>query len=157
VIALNVGLGREKGQARLYTDGVSPTVLPQDGMSQHETINIVPLDDILGDCGCKKVRMLKIDVEGFELEVLKGAISLLSSDDAPAICVEIGVYGSGYTEFFDFLSAVNRYQLFRLTGTKSFRSKLKRIDRAAVFEAHDNVMCLLPEHLQQLPSELLTR
>src|SRR5207302_617986 len=45
------------------------------------------LDDMVTCLGVTP-SLLKIDVEGSELEVLRGAGSLLDSPDAPAICLE---------------------------------------------------------------------
>ena len=46
------------------------------------------LDDLLGDLGVHRVAVLKIDVEGFEEHVLRGAETLLRQPQPPAILFE---------------------------------------------------------------------
>ena len=47
------------------------------------------LDNYLKEKNIEKVDFIKCDVEGFELKVLKGAKSLLSSEEPPIILIEI--------------------------------------------------------------------
>ena len=51
-------------------------------------IDTVKLDTLLNELGIQQVDMIKIDVEGFEYHVFKGAESLLSFKDAPDIIFE---------------------------------------------------------------------
>jgi FkbM family methyltransferase len=52
------------------------------------SVMTVKLDTLLKELGIKKVDLIKIDVEGFEYHVFKGAESLLSGNDAPDIIFE---------------------------------------------------------------------
>lgn len=56
-------------------------------------INVVPLDGYFRD---NKTILLKIDVEGFEFEVLKGASKFLESDNLKAIIIELNGSGNRY-------------------------------------------------------------
>jgi FkbM family methyltransferase len=47
----------------------------------------VSLDDLVRDCGLERVDVVKIDVDGPELDVLDGAIEMLARF-RPAVCVE---------------------------------------------------------------------
>jgi FkbM family methyltransferase len=51
-------------------------------------VDTIKLDTLLKELGIRKVDMIKIDVEGFEYHVFKGAESLLSGEDAPDIIFE---------------------------------------------------------------------
>jgi len=53
------------------------------------TVQVVKLDDWLAGREIEKVDFLKLDVEGGELEVLKGALSLTSGNARPIILVEV--------------------------------------------------------------------
>jgi FkbM family methyltransferase len=52
------------------------------------TVKTIRLDTLLRDLGIQKVHLVKIDVEGFEYHVFKGATALLSARDAPDIIFE---------------------------------------------------------------------
>jgi FkbM family methyltransferase len=51
-------------------------------------VETIKLDTLLSELGIQKVHIIKIDVEGFEYHVFKGAGSLLSGKDAPDIIFE---------------------------------------------------------------------
>lgn len=75
----------------------------------------VTLDSVVESIGCRPA-LLKIDVEGYEAHVLRGARALLQSPDAPVICFELnpmtlGEVGSG----IEFVAAALRgYRFFYL-------------------------------------------
>jgi len=73
------------------------------------------LDDIVS-CLSVIPTLLKIDVEGSELQVLRGAGSLLDSPDAPAICLEwnpitMKERGSSLTDLVELLGARTCYYI----------------------------------------------
>jgi hypothetical protein len=51
-------------------------------------VDSVTLDTIVAERGCPPPRLLKIDVEGFEFDVLKGAARMLASEQAPVVLFE---------------------------------------------------------------------
>ena len=52
------------------------------------TVPSVTLDSLVKKLNLASVDLIKIDVEGFELDVLKGAMELLSSEKPPLIVFE---------------------------------------------------------------------
>jgi len=52
-----------------------------DSEKNSEHINVSTIDVISRDLGLDRIDLLKIEVEGFELEVLKGAKSKLEKGD----------------------------------------------------------------------------
>lgn len=64
-----------------------------------ETCKVVKLDDYIRDEAIGNVAFLKCDVEGGELQVLKGALSLLTRPSPPALMVEIF---EGWTKSFGY-------------------------------------------------------
>jgi FkbM family methyltransferase len=54
-----------------------------------ETIHITTIDQIVVDLQVDNIALLKIDVEGFELEVLRGAMTLLKGGKVASIMAEV--------------------------------------------------------------------
>jgi len=94
VEALNIALGSEKGNISFTkTQDTSNHVATQFD-KEVINVNVNTLDKILFD---KKVpALIKIDVEGFETEVLNGAAQTLIHDDLKAIIIELNGLGARY-------------------------------------------------------------
>jgi len=84
---LRCGAGAQAGLARAV---VEPTNLGATRLSVGAggTVPLTTLDEILRDLPGPPVRFLKIDVEGMELDVLRGARELLEQQK-PQLCVEL--------------------------------------------------------------------
>ncbi len=98
VKALNVALGAQKGNIA-FTSGLD-TVNHVATDSEKDTImvNIETLDDVL--IGEEIPTLLKIDVEGFETEVINGAKRTINDVGLKAIIIELNGSGAryGYSE-----------------------------------------------------------
>jgi len=75
------------------------------------------LDIVVSDLSNRHVSILKIDVEGYELEVLKGAKALLSNNDVDVIYIEAGMDADNnqqvhYRKIEDLLNKYG-YRVFR--------------------------------------------
>ncbi len=152
ITAWQKGLGARRATSPLYFGCGSPSILPQHLGGRCISVDVEPLDAILEDKGVSTVRMMKIDVEGFEAEVLRGATALLSSPSAPILCFEHGER-SGETSLA-LLRELNGYSFFRLCRSKWYPSKLCRITTSTRLGSDENVFCLLESHLESLPPEL---
>ncbi|WP_263141475.1 FkbM family methyltransferase [Pseudomonas sp. RIT-PI-AD] len=73
---LNVAAGRERGSVSMYVDqrNLATSFIADVGTDGAYAIPVMTLDEILGE---RDVGFVKIDVEGFELEVLAGAHATL--------------------------------------------------------------------------------
>jgi len=59
------------------------------GESEQDTVQSVTLDSFwLSDLKGRRVKLIKVDVEGWEVHVLRGGESLLSSPNAPTLLIE---------------------------------------------------------------------
>lgn len=93
--ARNLGVGKEPGELRFST-GSGPTnhVLANgEGDAQSVTVPVDSLDNIAA--GWTPV-MMKIDVEGFEANVIRGAQTLLAQPSLQAVLIELNGLGARY-------------------------------------------------------------
>ena len=108
-----------------------------------EEIEVKRLDDMQLDT---KVNMLKIDVEGFEWEVLKGAERTIKKD-RPILILEYSQerenLGSN-TEMLNWLrQTIGGYHIYRFSKGKERKSKLMLcISKTVGFPQHDNIICV---------------
>ncbi|NMB57366.1 FkbM family methyltransferase [Candidatus Beckwithbacteria bacterium] len=127
IIANNYGLGEEKKQIKLYSykkmkntqlgtckkDILNNLFDVKDQIISHK-INIQTLDYYCNERKIEKIDLLKIDVEGYELAVLKGAKKILPK--TRIIQFEFNEYNIFYKiflkDFYDLLYP--QFQLFRL-------------------------------------------
>jgi FkbM family methyltransferase len=93
---VEAGLGAEPGEFSVYTfDGyplgfASAALLYPDAATDFRC-RLVTLDGYLCEHGVARVDFLKVDVEGFERDVFRGAASLLRAEDAPIVAFEVNV------------------------------------------------------------------
>ena len=102
----NAAVGSAPGTAKLHLGNRKGTnsLLSDAGVQQVgiEEVPIRTLDSVADELKLTKVSFVKIDVEGFELEVLKGAKSILASSH-PSIAMETHDFGPSEEEITNFL------------------------------------------------------
>ena len=92
------------------------------------------LDDVVSYLGATPA-LLKIDVEGSELQVLRGAGSLLDSPDAPAMCLEwnpltMKERGNSLTELVELLGSKTCYYIDDFEGQRMpFGEKIENLTK----------------------------
>jgi FkbM family methyltransferase len=98
VQALQVGVGSENGTLTFTSDldCVNHVAIPPtEEMSPNNVqVNVVNIDDVLKNVECPS--MIKIDVEGFETEVLNGMDKTLKNHNLKAILIELNGSGKRY-------------------------------------------------------------
>jgi FkbM family methyltransferase len=93
VEALNIALGSQEGTIAFTTNFDTMNHVATSNDRDTITVKIRTLDDILG----KRIPiLLKIDVEGFESEVLNGASHTLADKNLKAIIIELNGSGTRY-------------------------------------------------------------
>lgn len=94
VSVMNCGVGSQNGVlAFTNSEDTRNRVSSNRDSSELTQVPVVALDSVID---CKGPMILKIDVEGYEYEVLKGAEELLSSGDVEAILMEVNCEGEYY-------------------------------------------------------------
>lgn len=93
IVLRKVALGSELGTGQLFaeSDGsVTATLYPTAGSSVCETIEITTLDLACRELSVDSIDLLKIDTEGHEVEVLRGASQMLTEKRIRAVQFEFG-------------------------------------------------------------------
>ena len=101
----NVALGDTRSELLFTSDLTSENHVVESDCGDNRIVQCHMLNEFLND-----VNIIKVDVEGFELQVLKGAQSLLSKTTCMVLIVEIkkhtSRYGYSEKEIFLFLEAL---------------------------------------------------
>jgi FkbM family methyltransferase len=122
VTLVNYALGDQEETRAIYTDGAGSgltSFYPRESMNQPEAVHIsvTTVDLFCEKNNISNIDFLKIDVEGFEFEVLKGAEKMISSGRVANIQFEFGENylntGIHLQTFFQFLSAYNVSRVLR--------------------------------------------
>lgn len=146
-IALGSRAGTALLQEPLGTNRGSRSLHAQVKSCVEYAVVVEPLIDVLNREQIDHVDLVKIDVEGWETEVLLGATPLLTRRPSPALIVESvdNVNENGRKETFDMLTRYG-YRLFYLKHGKECLSVLREIVSAEFMPRHDNIVALHPEH-----------
>jgi FkbM family methyltransferase len=128
----NLGLGQERGEAVLYYDkpgsGIASLTkrnLDHFGIefSTKETIAIDTVDNYCSEHSIKKIDLLKVDVEGHELDVFTGAKKMFDMRAIEVVTFEFGGCNIDTRTFFQnfwyFFAEVNM-KISRITPTGYF-------------------------------------
>ena len=145
---LEKGVSSRSGEAKIYdrwdVNRGGASLLSSSSKQKSHDIQIVSLDEVFENID---VNMLKIDIEGFELEALKGAENLLSSQTPPILIVECTeeTEHKNYSReaLYSYLKETNRkYRFYKLKGSKSRKSKLVEVNSISDLPTHDNLFCI---------------
>lgn len=157
----NVAMGASQGFVTMQSEGRMSHVVKdvQAGLPtvQHEDVfrvEVLPLRDLVQKAGIKHINLLKIDVEGFEMEVLEGARELLSSNRIDVIYIEAGLSKDAgqqtyYRSIEDFLADYG-YKVFRIYEQRNEWP----VDSAALRRA--NFAFMSKEFLERNPFKVST-
>ncbi len=138
-VAVGVGGPTTHMSVDNFEDGRSSLVY---GGGKKIVVPLVPLDDILGNLS---PNLLKIDVEGYELEVLESAARTLAGTPAPKLIVEwTGMHNS--SRLWRFLSS--RYNLFRISDQPDDVG-LRSVRRLDELNDQCNLLCVTKDQSSQ--------
>jgi len=112
----NIGLGNEKGSFKLYIDtesnrGGNRIKINEDENQKYTTISVERLDDWIFNKNITQLNLIKIDVEGFETNVIKGGLETIKQFK-PKMFIELDDenlrnVGSNAKELIKILEALN--------------------------------------------------
>lgn len=123
----NFGLGKERGEATLHYDEAgsglaSLTKRRLDHLNiafeQAETVSMTTIDDYCAARDIARIHLLKIDIEGHELDALAGASRMLAAQAIDIVTFEFGgcnIDTRTYFQDFWYLFSQSNFDLFRIT------------------------------------------
>ncbi|MSR05498.1 MAG: FkbM family methyltransferase [Gemmatimonadetes bacterium] len=153
----NMGLAEKPGTATIYRFDDLPhghsSLSPTLGSKGHGvTCQVSTLDRYGAERGLSRVDLIKMDVEGAELMVLKGSETLFSLTPPPIWLLEVNfatsrAFGYQPSDLFAFLSARHDFRFFRVVGGWG---KLVPMRDARECGPSDNVFCVPVERLDRI-------
>ena len=154
------GAGSVAVKVPIYLDGGCPSVIAtfRDEKGTTEMIDIEPLDDIVSSENISNIDFIKIDVEGFEFDVLKGARKTIA-DYKPVLCIEyikkISDDSFNAKVLTEYLKELNpEYRFFQFVDTSRVEGKLKEVEFENDFNDEDNLFCVSSKHMALIKSIL---
>jgi FkbM family methyltransferase len=129
----NLGFGSEKGIFSLYIQEAGSSVASlyeldpgsEKAHCSEESVQLSTIDEFCSQQGIARIHFLKLDVEGYEFQILKGAQSMLSRDSIDFIQFEFSRWNIEskifFRDFYYFLK--EKYYIYRL-----LKDALKPID-----------------------------
>ncbi len=123
--ALNVGVGRVNGVLN-FTSGFDTTnYVALSGDKGGLEVQVRTLDDIIGN---NTPTLIKVDVEGFEAEVIAGGQKSLRNPDLIGVIMEINGYGKRYGHSDEEIVAVMSASGFETYRYLPFKRRLEKVD-----------------------------
>lgn len=127
------------------------------GAPLREVVQLKSLDDYCSDCGISKVDFAKIDVEGHEVNVLRGAKRMMQS--AAIRCIQFEyhatwIYSESHLRDVFHLMKNTPYQLFKLLGERKFL-RIPRYSQS--IDTHQYSNYLMVAEGVDIPGEIVER
>lgn len=138
-------LGAAPGTQAIYLDQISALnsfYADRVSSGRSEDVPVETLDRVLVNEGVERVHLLKIDAEGHDLEVLKGATGLLRAGRIDIIEVEAGFSVPGFPmpSLSDFIQYLMPFGYFPYAITNQCRSRLGKFVPSALEASNPAVL-----------------
>ena len=156
-------IGAKTNGAKIYDrwdlNRGSASLIKPENVSESYDIRVITLSNYFKVKQC--IHLIKIDIEGYELEALKGAKDILDGESPPMLIVECSesrknTYGLNTDDLYEFLKSNTQYRLFKSRGGKEKISKLVEIKSRSELSQHDNIYCFINQHIQQIPGKVFS-
>ncbi len=149
ITIVDKAVGNENGRIRIYNNwavnrGGATLIKPQQETDSFE-IDLIKIDSVK-EYSELPVAMMKVDVEGFEMDVLKGMEAILKKADPPKLIIECSADRNNNYEsvvaIYDFIKSVNSYKIYKLSRSKERIGPLVEITSKENLPKHDNIFCI---------------
>ena len=156
VTLYQVALGSSEGTAPMYGSkgevnrgGNSLCPEGHEGMVE-AVVPLRRLDKIISLEEWKKVKVMKVDVEEWELEVFQGALNLLKSGHLPVLIVEyFHNRGEKAHKLYEFLKSLPNSGIYKMRYSKRAEGPLVPVKEESELNAFDNFV-VLPDGMRSL-------
>lgn len=149
ITIIDKAAGNATGKIKIYNNwavnrGGATLIKPKQETDSFE-VDLIKIDAIT-EYDSMNIGMIKIDVEGFEMDVLRGLEKILQKSNAPKLIIECSAdrnnnYDSVF-EIYDFIKKVNKYKIYKLSKGKERLGDLVEIQNKEELPKHDNIFCL---------------
>ena len=146
----NVAVGdKVKAEVTLYTfeelyhGHSSLSKLDRDDFKEFKA-PMTTLDEYVDTQGITRLDLIKMDTEGAELNVLKGANKILRRNNPPVWIIELNMETSAKfrhtpTQILDYIASKNNYRFYRIVrGWRGF----KQMQSTSDYQNGDNAVCI---------------
>jgi FkbM family methyltransferase len=161
VVLNEFALGDEEKVINIYNSASEPDGHASISKSKNEDAEVIPIhmktaDSYLETGNIKEVNFVKLDIEGAELFMLKGASNILKQSRPPIWVIEMALDTSeklGYlpNDLIELIRKQAEYDFYAI-DTKTF--SLKKITGFAKESKGANVLCVPSKHYQDRLSNL---
>ena len=148
VITLNYAVDSKEGMVKLYEPGqeqgftIYNTIMsdrPMLNNQKYVEVKANTLDSLLVENGINQADWIKVDVEGAEYEVLKGATAVLSSSKDISILLEIHIVGDMKKTFYEQIMQLLKPNNFRISYERIHESGERHIIVKKMSNGHDRL------------------
>lgn len=149
IVTVGKAVGSKADKLKIYNNWSvnrgGATLIKPSGSNEGVDVDMIALDET-EPFNSLRISMVKIDVEGFELDVLLGMKKILSASAPPVLIIECSAdrnnnYESTHS-IYDFVSSLGKYKIFKLSDTKERIGTLKEITTKNELPKHDNIFCM---------------
>lgn len=151
--AIGANEAEEKIYANIGVNRGAASLVIKDSEEEGVSVMVHTLEYVIHTYQLPLPTIMKIDVEGYELEVLKGSVKILSGANAPVLCLEYSKDTTQHhdvSDIYDFVKNVNSYRVFKFEKWKGNIGRLIEVNHLDEMPADDNVFCFLDKHLEKL-------
>jgi FkbM family methyltransferase len=138
-------LSDKKGQATFYPGKKSGwgslrfSAYSSASKKQPITIHTQRLDDVLNTEGINNINILKIDVEGADFLVLKGAENTLRKSHNMKLIMDIDVRGKEKKQLFDFLTSCD-FKIYKIDRELKAVTKIDEVRKDIYAVKHNEII-----------------
>lgn len=136
VTALNIALGKEDGQLQFTKslDTVNHVAVAADNGSELISVTVKALDNVVQ---VTSPALIKMDVEGFETEVMNGMPHVLENHLLKALIIELNGSGKryGYDE-----NAIHNKLLSHGFAPYAYRPFERKLEKLRIYKGNDNTI-----------------